>query len=347
MASPLRDSASPVPSTGAGPPRPTFTQSRFSRALAYWEERAWRQRSFGPTGSSPRVGHRHEPASGLERDDENEGQRESSWPDRSDWTWPAMPGSGIRRWRRNVMAALVVTALVGVGWWLVAPAPAPIESVLPAAGASGASDRTSGGRSATATATATVTGATASGSESEAEAETERGVDPDPSVVPAVVVQAAGAVNAPGVHRLPVGSRVDDLVRAAGGVTPEADLDRVNLAALLADGERIWIPRRGEVEVPSVVSGGSGGSGAGSGGGAGVGGGSPGSSATAALAGPLDLNTATAEQLDALPGVGPATAAAILAHRDANGPFQSVEDLLDVRGIGDAKLEQIRPLVTV
>ena len=66
-----------------------------------------------------------------------------------------------------------------------------------------------------------------------------------------------------------------------------------------------------------------------------------------AWADPVDINTADAVALDSLPGLGPAKAAAILAHRDANGPFQSVEDLLDVRGIGDAKLEQIRPLVTV
>jgi competence protein ComEA len=162
-----------------------------------------------------------------------------------------------------------------------------------------------------------------------------------------VVVQAAGAVHHPGVHRLPAGSRVDDLVRAAGGSTPDADLDRVNLAAPLLDGERIWVPRRGEVEVPAVVSGGTAGASGGSVGGGGTGDG-PGPSVDGVdPAAPVDLNTATDVQLDALPGIGPATAAAILAHREANGPFRSVDDLLDVRGIGEAKLEQLRPLVTV
>jgi competence protein ComEA len=123
---------------------------------------------------------------------------------------------------------------------------------------------------------------------------------------------------------------VDDAITAAGGALPEADLDAVNLAAPVIDGSRIYVPRVGEV-VPAVVAGG---------GGAGSG---PGGSA----AGPVDLNTATAEQLDALPGIGPATARAIVTHRQANGPFRSVEDLLDVKGIGPAKLEQFRSLVTV
>jgi competence protein ComEA len=161
-----------------------------------------------------------------------------------------------------------------------------------------------------------------------------------------VVVQAAGAVHLPGVHRLPAGSRVDDLVSAAGGSTPDADLDRVNLAALLVDGERIWVPRRGEVEVPPVVSGGTTAAPGGSAGG-GTSGGSGSSPDGGDPTAPVDLNTATDAQLDALPGIGPATAAAILAHRDANGPFRSVDDLLDVRGIGEAKLEQLRPLVRV
>jgi competence protein ComEA len=152
-----------------------------------------------------------------------------------------------------------------------------------------------------------------------------------------LVVHAAGAVAVPGVHRVPGGSRVADLLVAAGGPAPDADLDRVNLAAPLTDGERVWIPRVGE-EAPPVVAGtppapAPGGDGAG---------GAPG-----AAAGPVDLNTATAVELDTLPGVGPATAAAIIEHRERAGPFRSVDDLLDVPGIGDAKLAQLRDLVVV
>lgn len=147
-----------------------------------------------------------------------------------------------------------------------------------------------------------------------------------------IVVHAAGAVTVPGIHQLPPGSRVSDLLVAAGGPAPDADLDRVNLAAPVGDGERVWFPRVGEEAEPPVA--------AGSGGGAASGGGS-------GPTVPLDLNVATAEELDELPGIGPATASAILQHRAEHGPFASVDQLLDVPGIGEAKLEQLRDLVTV
>lgn len=149
-----------------------------------------------------------------------------------------------------------------------------------------------------------------------------------------IVVHAAGAVVQPGLYRLPRDARVADLLEAAGGATLETDIDRLNLAAPLADGQRVYVPRQGEATVPSVGP---------DGGGAGASGGSGSSTPV----GPLDLNTATAEQLDALPGVGPATAAAIVSHRERNGRFASVDDLLAVRGIGPAKLEALRDLVQV
>jgi competence protein ComEA len=125
---------------------------------------------------------------------------------------------------------------------------------------------------------------------------------------------------------------VADLLAAAGGALPDAELDRVNLAAPLVDGAQVRFPRAGEPEpLPAPV--GSAPAGAAGGG--------------AAHAGPVDLNTATSDELDTLPGVGPATAAAIIEHRERNGPFQSVDDLLDVPGIGEAKLAQLRDLVSV
>jgi len=142
-----------------------------------------------------------------------------------------------------------------------------------------------------------------------------------------VVVQAAGAVQHPGLYRLPPASRVDDLVTAAGGLAADADPDRLNLAALLSDGQKIYVPRVGE-PLPSE-------------GATSV----PGDGSTTSQ--PLDLNQATLPQLDALPGIGPATAQAILDYRAQHGRFRSVDDLLNVRGIGDAKLEQLRPLVRV
>jgi competence protein ComEA len=150
-----------------------------------------------------------------------------------------------------------------------------------------------------------------------------------------LVVHAAGAVAVPGVHRVPAGSRVADLLAVAGGPAADADLDRVNLAAALADGERVWFPRVGEAAPPTVLGGVAEGDGAGTG------------TGTGAPAVPLDLNRATAAELDALPGIGPTIAAAIVEHRDRHGPFASVEALLDVPGIGDAKLAQLRDLVTV
>jgi competence protein ComEA len=149
----------------------------------------------------------------------------------------------------------------------------------------------------------------------------------DPSQPVTLVVQAAGAVARPGVYRLQEGARVIDLINAAGGPTAEADTQLVALAATLTDGVRVYVPKVGE-SPPAPVGGSSGGV---------VGG--PGA--------PVDLNTATPEQLDSLPGVGPATAAAIVAHRQEIGRYASVEELLDVRGIGPAKLDALRELVTV
>jgi competence protein ComEA len=149
----------------------------------------------------------------------------------------------------------------------------------------------------------------------------------------ALVVDVVGAVRRGGVVRVRAGSRVVDAIEAVGGATPDADLTRLNLAAPLVDGSRIAVPRLGAPAPaldPAAVSG------------------APDASATEPAAGtPVNLNAATAEQLDTLPGVGPATAAAIISDREAHGPFRSVDDLGRVRGIGDAKLDQLRDLVTV
>lgn len=141
-----------------------------------------------------------------------------------------------------------------------------------------------------------------------------------------VLVHAAGAVRVPGVYSLVAGARVADVVQAAGGPLDDAQLDRLNLAAPVVDGQQVYVPRQGEA-VPEV---------------AGATGGAEPTGDTK-----VNVNTASADQLDTLPGVGPATAAAILDERDRRGTFSSVEDLLDVRGIGEAKLEGLRDLVTL
>lgn len=153
-----------------------------------------------------------------------------------------------------------------------------------------------------------------------------------------IVVHVAGAVKKPGVVRIPRGSRVDDAVKAAGGLSSQADPDSVNLAQPLEDGVQVYVPRRGEtVQVEGRV-------------------GSTSSGAVSARAATghkelpsskVNVNTASSEQLESLPGVGPATARAIIEYRKRNGGFHSVDELIEVRGIGPKKLEQIRPYVIV
>jgi competence protein ComEA len=172
----------------------------------------------------------------------------------------------------------------------------------------------------------------------------ETGDDADAAAGGPVVVHVAGAVTSPGVVTLEPGSRVVDAVTAAGGMRPDADPDRVNLAAPLTDGQRVVVPVMGQpVPAEATPTPASGAPAGGSAGGGAVPAGSPDGVAVA----PVDLNSATAEQLDTLPGVGPATAAAIIEHRASAGPFRSIDSLLEVRGIGEAKLEAIRELVTV
>ncbi len=150
-----------------------------------------------------------------------------------------------------------------------------------------------------------------------------------------MVVHVAGAVARPGVVELADGARVIDAVEAVGGATAEGDLDRLNLAASVTDGARIFVPVRGQAD-PGVLATGEAPSGAGGDGAAAP---SPGAK--------LDLNTATQAQLEALPGIGPAYAQAIIAERTRRGGFSSVNELREVRGIGDQRFADLAPLVTV
>jgi competence protein ComEA len=145
-----------------------------------------------------------------------------------------------------------------------------------------------------------------------------------------VVVHVAGAVRRPGVYRLRAGARVDDAVRRAGGASHGADLTAVNLAAKAEDGRQVVVPVR--AVAPAA-------------GGASVPG--PGAGAGGAPGAPLNLNQATAEQLDTLDGIGPGLAAKILAFREEHGGFGSVDELDQVPGIGATRLEALRELVTV
>ncbi|HUP71577.1 MAG TPA: helix-hairpin-helix domain-containing protein [Acidimicrobiales bacterium] len=201
------------------------------------------------------------------------------------------------RFARNhpvrVAATVLAIALVGVVAWrlVAAPAVGAPEAQLPLATRS-------------VTSAGALAGSTSRGSE--------------------VVVHVAGAVVSPGVFRLSDGSRTVDAISAAGGARGDADVARVNLAARLSDGLRVYVPMIGEAAAPLVDG-----------------------ASDATSQGPINLNAATADQLDALPGVGPSTATAIVAYRRDHGPFSSVEQLLDVPGIGPSKLAQIRTLIVV
>jgi competence protein ComEA len=138
---------------------------------------------------------------------------------------------------------------------------------------------------------------------------------------PALVVHVVGAVRRPGLYRLKEGARVADAVARAGGARPKADLALVNLAAPVADGQQVIVPGRA---IPGQAPRPAGGD----------------------ASGPVSLSSATVEQLDELPGVGPVTAQKIVEYRERHGAFGSIEELDAIPGIGPARLEQLRELVT-
>jgi len=151
-----------------------------------------------------------------------------------------------------------------------------------------------------------------------------------PSASPApVVVDVAGWVRHPGVYQLHQGDRVIDAIERAGGARRGADLTSINLAALLTDGEQILVGKAGS---PGSMVGGASGISGGPGGGAGQ---------------VVNINTATLDQLESLPGIGPSLGQRIIDYRTQHGPFHSVDDLLNVSGIGDKRLADLRPLITV
>lgn len=161
-----------------------------------------------------------------------------------------------------------------------------------------------------------------------------------------VVVHVLGAVRRGGVVELPAATRVGDAIERAGGATDDADLDRLNLARVLTDGERLYVPRVGQQDVPEALGPVAGGATAGSPDAAAVGG-SGGGAAGSGTPAVVDLNTADQAALESLPGIGPGLAARIIAWRDEHGRFAAVEDLLDVSGIGDGRLAELRDRVRV
>jgi len=141
-----------------------------------------------------------------------------------------------------------------------------------------------------------------------------------------LLVHVAGAVNQPGVYSLPPGSRVQDAISLAGGFLPEANLQAINLAALIKDGERVFVPKVPATPVPGNAD-------------------SP--EVSSSVQYPIDINTATQAELESLPGIGPVTAQDIIVFRDQNGAFRTIEEIENVPGIGQKTFETIKEFITV
>ncbi|GAB4148679.1 MAG: hypothetical protein Fur0021_08910 [Candidatus Promineifilaceae bacterium] len=157
---------------------------------------------------------------------------------------------------------------------------------------------------------------------------------PEPPPAP-VTVFVNGAVNSPGVYEMPAGSLIADVINQAGGFTAEADADLINLAQPLLDGMQVRVPtleeRTAAAPAPVVVEPQR----------------STGTEVDLGSGSLININTATLEELDTLPGIGPSTAADIVAYREANGPFAAIESIMDVPGIGPARFDELKALITV
>ncbi|WP_017935604.1 helix-hairpin-helix domain-containing protein [Nocardioides sp. Iso805N] len=222
-----------------------------------------------------------------------------------------------------VVALVLVVALLVTCWWLARGRASVLASPTP----TGASASASAAPLVTLPSPGTATAPAAAPAASSA-----AGAAPAASPGGLVTVDVEGKVGRPGIVAVPAGSRVTDALKAAGGVSRRRALGGLNLAAVLVDGQQIVV--------------GAGASGAGTSGGV-NGAADPAAAGTATSDAPVNLNTATAEQLDTLPGVGPVTAQSILEWREQNGGFTSVQELLEVDGIGPATLAKLTPHVTL
>ncbi|WP_179395315.1 helix-hairpin-helix domain-containing protein [Lacticaseibacillus absianus] len=202
----------------------------------------------------------------------------------------------LKEWVRLYwVVPLVVVAVLGWLWWQARPQPASVEPLTASVSTSTASRST----------------ATSSGSGPQAG-----------------VVHLKGAVVHPGLYPVTTTTRWDAVVKAAGGLTPVADITQINLAKFASDQESLYIPSKGEAAVAPAP-------------------GASGASAASASGTLVDLNTATEAELQTLSGIGPKKAADIIAYRETSGGFKTVEDLKNVSGIGEKTYERLAPLVTV
>ena len=286
--------------------------------------------------------------------------QQPDWNEVDDWAeWEQADQPGTTRSTRwglspRVLLLVAVLALVAVVWGVTQFSAAPRAEQLASPGASAESVQAVGaqqspgvqpGAQGTAQPSANPSKSAQGGASGEA----------------TVRVHVAGAVNNPGVYTLPAQGRAVDAIAAASGAAADADLDRVNLAGALSDGVQIYVPHRGETAAPAQIQPNGGTANAGQGtaaNGASQNGTAQNNAAqparTLTASGnaqkgstPVNINTATAEELQNLPRIGPAMAQRIIAWREAHGGFRSVDELDAVPGIGPSMLENLRPLVTV
>ena len=287
--------------------------------------------------------------------------QQPDWNEVDDWAeWEQADQPGTTRSTRwglspRVLLLVAVLALVAVVWGVTQFSAAPRAEQVASSSASAESVQAVGAQQ-------------SPGAQSAAQSTAQPGANPSESAQggasgeATVRVHVAGAVNNPGVYTLPAQGRAVDAIAAASGAAADADLDRVNLAGALSDGVQIYVPHRGETAAPAQIqpNGGTANSGQGNAAngaaqnGASQGGTQPQPARTLTPAGsaqkgstPVNINTATAEELQTLPRIGPAMAQRIIAWREAHGGFRSVDELDAVPGIGPSMLENLRPLVTV
>ena len=291
--------------------------------------------------------------------------QQPDWNEVDDWAeWEQADQPGTTRSTRwglspRVVLLVAVLALVAVVWGVTQFSAAPRAEQVASPSASAESVQAVGAQQSP---------GAQPGTQSVAQSTAQPGANPSESAQggasgeATVRVHVAGAVNNPGVYTLPAQGRAVDAIAAASGAAADADLDRVNLAGALSDGVQIYVPHRGETAAPAQIqpNGGTANSGQGNAAngaaqnGASQGGTQPQPARPLTPAGsaqkvstPVNINTATAEELQTLPRIGPAMAQRIIAWREAHGGFRSVDELDAVPGIGPSMLENLRPLVTI
>ena len=287
--------------------------------------------------------------------------QQPDWNEVDDWAeWEQADQPGTTRSTRwgvspRVLLLVAVLALVAVVWGVTQFSAAPRAEQLASPSATAESVQAVGAQQSP----AAQPGAQSTAQPSANPSESAQG---GASGEATVRVHVAGAVNNPGVYTLPAQGRAVDAIAAASGAAADADLDRVNLAGALSDGVQIYVPHRGETAAPAQIQPNGGTANAGQSNaangaaqnGASQGGSQPQPARTLTASGsaqkgstPVNINTATAEELQTLPRIGPAMAQRIIAWREAHGGFRSVDELDAVPGIGPSMLENLRPLVTV